>query len=322
MIRSGVEVAAPSRLHFGMFSFGRTDTRQFGGVGLMVERPGLRLRIEAADHFDVLGPLGQRARSVVARLLEAWSLGEPPGCRIEILSAPPEHAGLGTGTQLALAVAAGLNAWRGGQPLDAERLARLTGRGERSAIGTHGFLQGGLLVEAGKLPGETLSPLERRLALPRDWRVVLIWPRMLRGLSGEAERRAFCELPPVPPETSHALRREVATEMVPAAELGDFERFSQSVYRFGVAAGQCFAPLQCGPFGSARIARLVEAIRASGVAGVGQSSWGPTVFALLADEAAAQRFCQAISEQLAPDETTVTTRISDVGARITQVADA
>ncbi len=316
MTTPGVEVVAPSRLHFGMFSFGRTDRRQFGGVGVMIDRPGLRLRISSAERFGVRGPLAERARAVIRRLAEAWQLETLPECQLEIVTAPPDHVGLGTGTQLALAISAGLNAWRNVPPLAAPELAALAGRGDRSAIGTYGFQHGGFLVEAGKLPGEALSPLEHRVELPEAWRFVLISPNTQRGLSGEAERRAFGELPPVPEETTARLRHEVTEELLPAAKSGDFERFSRSLYRFGYEAGTCFAARQGGPFAGPSIARLVETIRRTGVPGVGQSSWGPTVFALLPDQYAAGQFAEAMRRHTEPDDAITISPVNNTGARV------
>ncbi|MEX0977431.1 MAG: hypothetical protein WDZ48_01175 [Pirellulales bacterium] len=320
MPASTVEVTAPSRLHFGMFSFGQPNARQFGGVGVMVDRPGLKLRIVGADRFSVAGPLERRVQSTVERLVAAWQLRELPACRIEVLDAPPEHVGLGTGTQLALAVTAGANAFLGGEPLDAPALASLAGRGGRSAIGSYGFVHGGFLVEGGKTGDETLSPLEYRVALPEAWRFVLVCSQGERGLWGEAERRVFGDLPPVPPAITEQLRREVADEMIPAAAAGQFERFSHSVYRFGRQAGMCFARRQDGPFASPRIARIVETIRDLGVGGVGQSSWGPVVFAVLDSEQAACRLADAVRKNLDPGDTLVAAKPNPTGARISLAA--
>ncbi len=44
-----IRVTTPSRLHFGMFSFGRAETRQFGGVGAMISAPGIRLTVRPAQ---------------------------------------------------------------------------------------------------------------------------------------------------------------------------------------------------------------------------------------------------------------------------------
>lgn len=313
-----VEVATPSRLHFGMFSFGRADERQFGGAGVMIDRPGLQLRITEADRFEALGPLAHRIPKVVRRLGESWSFTELPACRCEILTAPAEHLGLGTGTQLELAVAGGLNAFLGGPPLGAIELARLTGRGARSAIGTYGFLQGGLLVESGKQPGELLAPLEHRVSLPPAWRWVLIIPNSERGLAGEAEQRAFSNLPPVPPEITAQLRTEVTGSLVPAALSGDFATFSESLFRFGHLAGSCFAASQGGSFASTRTARLVEVVQALGVRGVGQSSWGPALFAVLESEAAALRFGDLLAQQLEPGEQWLVAETNHSGAQLTR----
>jgi predicted sugar kinase len=67
--------------------------------------------------------------------------------------------------------------------------------------------------------------------------------------------------------------------------------FGESVYRFGRLAGECFAAVQGGPFASREIAQLIDAIRDFGIPGAGQSSWGPTVFAICESDAQAQRVC-------------------------------
>ncbi len=311
-----VEVAAPSRLHFGMFSFGQPAMPQFGGVGVMVARPGLRLRIDPAERFAACGPLARRAEAVVERLARRWQLPELPACRLEIVTAPPEHVGLGTGTQLALAVAAGLNAFRARPPQNAQELAAATGRGTRSAIGTYGFLHGGLLVEGGKTNEELLAPLDARVELPDDWRFVLVSRRGERGLAGEAEQQAFCELPPVPVAVTRELHREVENAMLPAARAGAFEAFSRSLYRFGYLAGTCFANRQGGPFAGAAVARLVATVRELGVEGVGQSSWGPTVFAIVEDEGAATRLADTLRTRLELDDMLIVTETNRQGARV------
>jgi beta-RFAP synthase len=316
---SSVEVVAPSRLHFGLLSFGQPGVRPFGGAGVMIERPGVRLRISPAERFEAAGPLAARVGEVADSYAKFRRLSELPCCRIEVLAAPPQHVGLGTGTQLALSVAAGLSAWRGEPAFDAADLAAVARRAVRSAIGTYGFVLGGLLMEAGRLDDEPLAPLEQRIALNDAWRFVLIVPGTERGLSGEAERRAFESLPPVPRSTTDALLAELANELFPATAGGDFARFSESLFRYGHTAGVCFAARQGGAFASPRIAALVERIRSLGVRGVGQSSWGPTVFAVLETAAAAEDFCRQIRPYTAADDTLITTEPNNTGARITRV---
>ena len=162
-----IEVNAPSRLHFGLLSFGQLHGRQFGGVGAMIDQPGLRLQVSPAKRFEVAGRHAERMCAVAERMARKTLGGALPACRLEVAAAPPEHVGLGTGTQLALAVAAGILRvlWR--RCLQATQLADLAGRGmASSAVGTYGFIHGGLLVDAGKTDREVLSPLKQRVNLP------------------------------------------------------------------------------------------------------------------------------------------------------------
>ncbi len=297
-----VEVTAPSRLHFGLLAFGRATGRQYGGAGVMIDRPALRLRVTAAEGLQATGPLAARARDFASRWATSVGLSfdalRTAGCRIEVRSAAPPHCGLGVGTQLALSVATALTAWFGHPPLAPAELAHSMGRGRRSAVGAYGFATGGLIVERGRLGDEPISPLKCRLRVPDEWRFVLIRPSIGPGLAGSAEQTAFDRLPPVPPEVTARLWREVDEQMLPALRQRDFARFSVSVYRYGRLAGCCFETVQGGPYNGPRLTRIVELVRDLGATGVGQSSWGPTLFALLPDERQARTFRGQLIEAL------------------------
>ena len=364
MLPHVVDVTAPSRLHFGMFSFGQPGVRQFGGVGAMIDRPCLRLRLSPAERLSMEAPpaLIPRIQTCVERFSELRELAELPACRIEVVEAPRQHAGLGSGTQLAMSVAAGLEAMFPADKVpDAAAIARRAGRGLRSEIGLHGFLQGGLLVESGKLPGEERSTLLARATLPAQWRFVLLCPAQsgagppaqtgeptgqfaykpdaqasgsaamhslarractATGLHGDHERRAFERLPAVPLSVTDQLCREVLLQLLPTAREERFDEFAESLFRFGHLAGLCFASEQTGAFASDRLQRLVDLLRSHGIRGVGQSSLGPTLFALVAGESEAQSLvewlqCQPEADELelivaapAGSGATVTTRLA------------
>lgn len=289
---ASVVVRAPSRLHFGMFSFGDPTLRQFGGAGVMIDHPLLELHVARAERDEFHGPSADRIRALVEQLRKTNWAGRLPPLRFETLAAPRPHTGLGTGTQTALAiVAAVMNLLN--EPLsDAATLAQLAGRAKRSAVGLYGFLQGGLIVEAGRLPHDAVAPLAAHVDLPEAWRFVLICPRAGQGLSGENERSAFASLPAVPRALTDQLCRIALLDLVPAARSGDFAGFSEALYHFGHAAGQCFKSHQAGIYATDELAALVTRVRAAGVAGVGQSSWGPTLFTLHPSAGAAEQFVQ------------------------------
>lgn len=247
----------------------------------MVQSPEVTVEIAGADDFQATGAHADCAVSSAQAWADVCRDGSLPACRVAVTDAPARHVGLGSGTQLALSVAAGLHAWHEQPPPTALELAELTGRGQRSAVGTYGFVLGGLIVESGKLPRERLSLLQSRVCVPDDWRFVLVRLGGTAGLHGSREHRAFDELPAVAPETRQALQAEVREHLLPAIRKSDCAAFGESVYRFGYRAGECFAPVQGGPYNGRRVAELVAEIRELGVPGVGQSSWGPTLFCIV-----------------------------------------
>jgi beta-RFAP synthase len=201
---------------------------------------------------------------------------------------------------LALAVCAGLLRFLGSTPPTPAQLATLAGRAQRSSIGTYGFSRGGWLYEELKPAGQRLAPLQARVELPGDWRWLLVRPTTQYGLHGAEETRAFDRLPGVTAETVARLRAEICEQMLPAARAGDLAAFGDSVYRYGVTAGTCFAGQQsAGPFATPRLAQLVDQLRNSGIRGVGQSSWGPTIFALCAGQAEAEEYQQRLTSDAA-----------------------
>ena len=191
-----VRVEAPARLHMGMLDASGDGPRRFGGLGVAVSRPAVVVEASASDELTVEGPDAERALAVAQRCRDA--LGRAAGARVRVLEAIPAHAGLGSGTKLALAVTAALSALAG-QSADPAAMARTAGRGARSAVGLWTFALGGFVVEGGVRPGVAQpAPLLMRHAMPDEWRCVLVIPAAEPGLSGGAEAAAFADLRPDP----------------------------------------------------------------------------------------------------------------------------
>ena len=307
-----IRVRAASRLHFGFLSFMFGDywhnllgehaipARHFGGAGLMIQEPGIRLTLEPAKAWRAEGPLAGRALDYAQRFAANHSDGTVEPQHIVVESAPPEHIGLGTGTQLGLAVARGLAAARGLRDIDAVSLARMVGRGARSAIGIQGFAQGGFLVEAGKKASADIGQLIARIEFPKSWRVVLIIPSQTPGTHGAKELDAFQSLQfrEDAPALTESLCRLVLLGMLPALKEEDFVAFSESLFDFNLRVGDAFSLIQNGRFGSPRAESIVKFLRKTGIRGVGQSSWGPTLFALTQDPDQAADLSRRLEKEL------------------------
>jgi predicted sugar kinase len=60
------------------------------------------------------------------------------------------------------------------------------------------------------------------------------------------------------------------------------------LHEYNARAGEAFATVQGGRYAHAKIAEAVHFARNHGVQGVGQSSWGPAVFAVVGDDEQAE----------------------------------
>src|SRR5262249_13898035 len=146
--------------------------------------------------LEVEGPLRERIEAVALRVHRALELR--PQARIVVEEAIPEHVGLGSGTQVALALATAIAGQRGiDQPV--ARLCALARRAQRSGVGFHLCQSGGLVVEGGHARGGVpveVPPLLARHEVPEDWRIVVAIPPVAATVSGEMEEEAFRRLRP------------------------------------------------------------------------------------------------------------------------------
>ena len=272
-----ITVVAPARLHLGFVDLHGGLGRRFGSIGLTVSGLDVRVRAEAAHGVEVIGV--ERARAAAAAdAVHTW-LGDFTGVRLSIEGAPPAHAGLGSGTQLALAVATACSRLAG-HFVDPRALAPVVRRGERSGIGIAAFESGGFLVDGGRGSREMVAPLLARLTFPEAWRVLLIFDDQCEGLHGEAEVNAFARLPPMTESTAAELARWCLVGLLPAVADADFAAFAEAIDAIQTRIGRHFAPVQgSAAFSSPRVAAAVAALREQfAVVGAGQSSWGPTGF--------------------------------------------
>lgn len=289
-----VHVEAHARLHFGVLDLRGDLGRWFGGIGAAAPAPTLSVSVRPASQLEVRGPDAGRARELTHRALEHYRIRH--GVDLVVERAIPSHVGLGSGTQLALAVAGAIAALFDIRT-DASLLAEASGRGRRSAIGAHAFMGGGLLVEGGRRPdSDQIAPLIARHLFPRSWWCVIAVPATSRGLSGAAEQTAFERL--VPPSDADVGRvaHLVLMGLLPGVVDADLLMFGQALTEIQSITGRWFASVQGGTFASPETTRLVGAMSRWGAAGVGQSSWGPAVYGICPDEDSGRRCADSVLE--------------------------
>src|SRR5215831_15270950 len=263
---NSVTVTAPARLHLGFLDLNGALGRRFGSIGLAIADLRTRVTVSRSTTQRVDGPDSERARRYLECLQASLSLDG--AYHVHVTGAIPEHAGFGSGTQLALALAAAIRTLHD-MPLDIRGDAFRLGRGRRSGVGIGLFSSGGVVVDGGSSNATRAAPIVSRIPFPDDWRVVIVLDRKRVGVHGQEETAAFGRLPPFPASDAAHMCRLVLMQAL---------------------LGAYFAPLQGGhPFASRDVATALELLESEGALGIGQSSWGPTGFAFVRSPIEAKR---------------------------------
>jgi beta-RFAP synthase len=289
---AGLVVTAPARLHLGFLDLSGGLGRTYGSIGLAVDAPVTELRISRAEGFEAKGAERERALDLVSRYAAAFGL--KGGYRVEVVRAIPAHAGLGSGTQLALAVATALLRL---EQVDAPLpdLGNLAGRGARSAIGLAAFEAGGFIIDGGRGGQDRPPPVLVRSDFPEAWRALLIMDPAAQGAHGDRESKAFASLPPFPEALAGRLCRLVLLQLLPGIKEVDIGAFGAALTEIQEIVGGHFASAQGGsPWTSPAVGRLAKRMAAAGAVGVGQTSWGPTGFAFVPSAAAAAKLYESL----------------------------
>jgi len=284
---NNVTVSVPARLHFGFLDLNGGLGRRFGSIGVAVSGLQTRVVVAPARQIQVNGPDSARARRYVEQLYDALDLRD--GCRVDIVEAIPSHAGLGSGTQLTIALSAAIRRLHG-LPLDIRGDAVRLGRGGRSGVGIGLFDAGGVVVDGGRGGQTRAAPIVSRIPFPDVWRILLVLDRARTGVHGEDESAAFARLPVFPAADSAHICRLVLMQALPALAEADLVSFAGAISEMQRMLGAYFAPLQGGePFASPDVAAALDLMEGEGALGIGQSSWGPTGFAFAGSRAEAER---------------------------------
>lgn len=293
--RGRVRVQAPGRLHLGFLDPAGSLGRSWGSLGLAITGPETIVELDRGKVDRLLAfPGGDAALARAGAHLETLRrvAGRREPVTLRLRSALPAHVGLGSGTQLALAVGRAFCAMFDFD-MGSRQLAGLLGRGLRSGIGIASFDHGGLLLDGGPRADGSAAVVLARITMPPAWRALLVLDPRSDGLSGVAEKAALATLAPLSRAAAAEICHQVLMRVLPGAAGAEFAPFAAGVSRMQQVLGEHFAPAQDGrAFASEAVGRLLQWIGRHATAGIGQSSWGPAGFAFLASEAQARTVLQ------------------------------
>ncbi len=284
-------VKTGARLHFGFQNLSLANDRLYGGVGVGLAEPHVKVTATPAETLRCAPAIQTYCEAVIDVL-------EVPGANIsaELFA---RHVGLGSGTQLTLACLCAVAKAYEIECRPRERAPAL-GRGGRSGVGVATFEHGGFVIDAGH-PTERFTTEPPELgdwevpepigawSLPDSWRFLLVIPEAKAGPSGTSEdtqMRAAVERanPSIADEIATVLTRQ----LLPAVVEDDLTTFGQSIARLGRLNGAWYADEQGGVY-RPPAGPIIESLSANrAITGAGQSSWGPTVYGVTAKERQAE----------------------------------
>jgi beta-ribofuranosylaminobenzene 5'-phosphate synthase len=281
-----VRVETPARLHFGFLDLSGETGRVYGGVGVGIDKPRAIVEAEPADSIEVSGAENPDYFGGLVR--QAVDVLGVEGAHLDVVESLPRHVGLGSGTQHASAV---LEAVGRANAIEATREhARALGRGVRSGVGRAVFEGGGFVVDAGhdtETPtgGRAVPPVAVRHEVPSEWRFVVAVPDGT-GTHGKDEERSMKRVVGADEEVADSVRTEFVARVLPGAAEGDTAAFGAGIEELDRLNGVWYAGSgEQDSVYNAASAGLVESLQGTdAVAGAGQSSWGPAVYALTTAE--------------------------------------
>ncbi|MFO1265612.1 MAG: beta-ribofuranosylaminobenzene 5'-phosphate synthase family protein [Steroidobacteraceae bacterium] len=281
-----------SRLAFGLIDLNGEIGRVEGGLGLAIDDPCVQLRARRAEGVSFGGPVSLSAgtrRKFEAMCQVFREKHGTQGIELTLEQTIPDHSGLGSGTQLALAFGWAFNLLYD-LKLGLHEVERIAQRGGTSGIGCAAFETGGFLCDGGhryqRAGGKTVfapsgastefaaPPILFHRNLPPSWKVLLAIPKEGRQVHGDEERELFLKLTPIPSEEAAQSARLALLKVLPAVMEDDLEGFGEgleAMQRLG------WKKIQISRQNAAVHATLAE-MRRLGLKAVGMSSWGPTLF--------------------------------------------
>lgn len=282
-------VSSGARLHIGFQNLSLAHRRLYGGIGMMVTAPRVTVSAHPEDNIICDHDRAQKYARRAADLLDV------PGATVTVHESLPAHQGLGSGTQLALTVYSAI-AQAYDLSCNSREAAPALGRGGRSGVGVGVFEHGGMIVDAGHPtsmftgdPPErgnwTVPPVIANHPAPANWRVAVVIPDIPPGRSGTEEDQSIrAIIEQADPTIADRISTVLSQQLLPGWVTGDIELTGKAINRIGQLNGSWYSREQGGVYRPSIASLIADLQDCEQLTGIGQSSWGPTVFGLTTAE--------------------------------------
>ncbi|HME54644.1 MAG TPA: beta-ribofuranosylaminobenzene 5'-phosphate synthase [Candidatus Lokiarchaeia archaeon] len=331
-----LQILTPSRIHATLIDMNGSLGRIDGSVGFTLANPGWKiifetindtqLKISLPRHFE-----GNYVEKLVHDILQQYNMSaETASMKISVMETISRHIGLGSKTQLALALADGISRLLKleGTPLSKEILASVVKRGGTSGIGVTSYFIGGFIIDGGHDYGEgkekysflpssasnaAPAPVLFRDELPDEWRIVIAIPHLVQGAHDAEEMNIFKECCPVPLNDVEKLSHIILMKLMPAVKRKNFDDICECIKFFQTIGfkkneidlrGQSFRD-------------MITAWQDAGAPCVGMTSFGPALYTIARDMDQANELKQSVDNIMSEEGSLAfITRMQNTGASI------
>lgn len=312
-----VRITTPCRIHLSLIDENGYTGRVDGGIGLMLDQPNVVFEASnSADEFQIecnhyyresIEVINEKA----SKIFKLFHINNK-NFHFNLLKYFPSHVGLGSKTQLSLAIGTAISILKN-MEIPVEEITKMVERGGTSGIGWRGFETGGFILDAGHefgtgkekesfLPSSastTANPALTiiRYPIPENWRFVLVIPNVKPGANGEEEVEIFKKYTPIPIEEVNEVSHQILMKIIPGILKNNLAYFGEGLKRIqSIGFKKIEIEMQLDV-----VKGLLKFFEDNGVKAYAMSSFGPSVVGIVESDSEAEKLRDAVQEYLKPD---------------------
>ena len=310
---TSVRITTPCRIHLSLIDENGYTGRVDGGIGLMLDRPNVVF--EASNHAEEFKIEAHKyyresievINEIASMVFKKYNISNK-NFHFNLKRYFPSHVGLGSKTQLSLAIATAIMKLKNLNHLTTRDLTKLVQRGGTSGIGWKGFESGGFILDGGHdfgkgkeketfLPSSASNMANPALTLsqvdiPSNWRFVLIIPNVKKGVYGDEEVRVFQTHAPIPRDEVNEVSHQILMKVIPGVIKNDLKCFGEGLKRIqSIGFKKVELNLQ-----DIVVKNFLTFFEEYGLKAYGMSSFGPSVIGIVESDSEAEELLKKIQK--------------------------
>ncbi len=286
MVKKAIKIKTNSRLHLGFISLETNNPYSYGGMGVCINKYPTVVRISPSTQFK--SNLEKSHNNRILRFLKQYEYSTK--VKIESISSPEKHIGLGSGSQLILAIEECIMKY-----YMTPSWPNIFGRKYRSGIGYNTYQYGGFILDSPKSIKKQSMPIFK-FSFPKNWKIILLFDHTIKGLSGYQEKSFFLNNKDV--KIREKLSDIILNNIVPSIIYNDFDIFSSALSKFQKITSSLYLTHQKSLYVSNDIEKVINKISNNFKIGAGQSSWGPTSYMIVDSKKDLNKILSILDKQI------------------------